>query len=216
MRTITSLITMLFLTAAPLIAHAGDCCCCEEDSAPAAASCLCDEETILRVLAANGIYLGHFADELDAGRQSPASAAIPPTAQDAAGGPEGLAQVEPLAMLVLEQAAMPPAQEADSPDLIPLVFHVPVNFNDGTPVPAALIEKLELYVCGEAGGFTVSDAEGAWEHEGKVYREPMRRYIVGIDAAQVAGFLAVIEQLLKEDMQQIAVWFEVDGDPEIR
>lgn len=117
------------------------------------------------------------------------------------------------------QAELAQAADAAQPEGGPLhmlVFHCPVNFNDGTRVPAELIDKLEKLVCAECGGFTMSEVEGAWEDEGKVYREPMRRYLVGIAPDRLAPFQAQLEALIKGDFAQLAVWFEVDGIPEIR
>jgi hypothetical protein len=194
-----STLTLLALTALLLSAPLGsralacdECChpCC--DSAPAASAEL-SEELILRVLAEHGIVLSDDAIMIGA----------PVAAEGVA-----LASSEPVAL------ATPTTGE--SPDLLPVVFHVPVNFNDGKPVPAELQQKLEHFVCEQAGGFTVSAVEGAWEYEGKIYREPMQRFMVGLEPGKVAAFADAIEAMLKGDYQQIAVWFEIDGQPEIR
>lgn len=128
---------------------------------------------------------------------------------EAAGGPVVLAAPQ------LEQARDPAGPAPDAP-LHMLVFHCPVQFNDGAPVPPELSARLEQLVCAECGGFTVSEVEGAWEDEGKVYREPMRRYLVGIAPDRLLAFQAQVEALIKGDFKQLAVWFEVDGVPEIR
>lgn len=114
-------------------------------------------------------------------------------------------------------AAQTAAPEAAEPEpLRMLVFHCPVQFNDGRPVPPELISKLEEIVCADCGGFTVSAVEGAWEDDGRVYREPMRRYLVGVEADRLGAFQSKIESLIKGEFAQLAVWFEVDGVPEIR
>jgi hypothetical protein len=119
-------------------------------------------------------------------------------------------QDEPLAASEAEAGA------DEAAGLHSLVFHVPVNFNDGSPVPAELSERLERLVCERAGGFSVSPVDGAWEDGGKVYREPMRRFLVGLPEEKIAPFVDEIVALLKGDYAQLAVWVEIDGEPEIR
>lgn len=94
-------------------------------------------------------------------------------------------------------------------------FHCPVAFNDGSPVPVQRIRKLERLILEHAGGLSRSKVQGVWKHEGRIYREPVLRYMVGLEDDAVDLFVKVIERYIKREMQQISVWFEVDGKPMI-
>ncbi len=189
--------TLMF--SAPVLARAHDCCCddcCDDTSAATSASV--DADAVLKVLAQYGFYLGPYADMIDAGGGG-----------IAIGGSPDEIEVNP---------DNPPDHADEAPDaaLHTFVFHCPVNFNDGEPIPAAQLDSLEKLLCQRAGGFTVTDAQGAWEYEGQVYHEPVRRYMLGLPEAQIPALADEIEALLKGDYKQIAVWIEIDGEPEIR
>lgn len=100
--------------------------------------------------------------------------------------------------------------------MIAVVFHVPVVTNDGESIHPFTISKLINFVIDEFGGVTIIQAEGAWRHDGDLYREPVLRVLVGVPESEVESFVEAIDHILKTDFSQQAVWIEVDGKPSIR
>lgn len=206
---ITTTLLAIFATmmlAAPVLARAHNCCCDECcDNTAAAASASVDADAVLKVLAQYGFYLGPYADMIEAGGGGIAIGAGSSDAIEAEG-----------AALVAETTQAMPLPADSSPELHTFVFHCPVNFNSGEPIPAAQLDALEKRLCELAGGFTRSEAQGAWVYEGQLYHEPMRRYMLGLPESGIDELLDYAVDTLKQDFGQINVWVEIDGEPEIR
>jgi hypothetical protein len=100
-------------------------------------------------------------------------------------------------------------------ELATVVFHLPLAFNDGTPVPGPQLEALLADVVDIAGGFTYYEATGGWMHEGRLYREPVWVVKVGLEEREVEEFIGMIEERLKTEFRQEAVWVEESGSAEI-
>ena len=100
--------------------------------------------------------------------------------------------------------------------LATVIFHLPLAFNDGAPVPESLLEEMLTAVTEFAGGFTYHEATGGWLHEGNLYREPVWVVKVGVEPGQVDDFEELVTTRLKTDFKQLAVWFEETGEAEIR
>lgn len=85
---------------------------------------------------------------------------------------------------------------------------LPLRFNDGTRVPADLIaESLTdlRHRFGESCETQIT--QGAWKHEGKVYRDELVRMYVDVpDLPENREFFAQLKERLKERFQQIDIW----------
>ena len=58
---------------------------------------------------------------------------------------------------------------------------VPLALNDGTPLDAVTLDTLERELLDIGGGFTATDAQGAWRaDDGTIYRDPVRVYALDI------------------------------------
>lgn len=93
------------------------------------------------------------------------------------------------------------------------VMHIPLNDNDGKSL-RSLIEAFERVVLGAYGGFTSHNASGAWmSPEGKVYAEPMLRYVVAFDVEdkKLADFWLDIARLSAKVMRQECIYVTLDG-----
>jgi hypothetical protein len=108
-----------------------------------------------------------------------------------------------------------PAPNADAFPLETLVFHLPLHFNDGSPVPEALLEDVLADVVALAGGFTYSEATGGWLFKGRLYREPVWVVKVGLEKGKIDAFVELVETRLKTDFKQEAVWVEDAGEAAI-
>lgn len=218
MRSTLIALVATFVLSAPVLARAHDCCCddcCDgcADSAQSSAASSVDADAVLKVLAQYGFYLGPYADQMGEGGGIAIGGSV--TSTDAEDGGMAVAKaddVEGVAIAVATASAAP-ADPDDS--LHTFVFHCPVNFNNSEPIPQDKLDALEKHLCELAGGFTMSEAEGAWVNEGKLYHEPMRRYMIGVSADGIDALEDYAVDTLKQDFGQINVWVEVDGEAEI-
>lgn len=85
------------------------------------------------------------------------------------------------------------------------VVHVPVNFNDGTPIPEDTLRDLQRYAVRLFGGLTVGHTGlGFWDDNGTLYSfEPMTRYYV---AARDFSDVEPFAQRVCTDCNQVAVY----------
>lgn len=99
---------------------------------------------------------------------------------------------------------------------------LPLTDNKGQPI-ASIHDGLEETLIDLFGGVTSSVRQGAWKHEGKVYREAVRQYDVFVDETDQGKFykgvteraFRYIAQDVGQAAGQIAVSIIVDGKPEI-
>src|SRR5438034_11701345 len=86
---------------------------------------------------------------------------------------------------------------------------LPQKFNDGTPVPDPLFADtlLELRQRFGAVSCETQAIQGAWEYEGKVYRDDLIRVFVDVaDLPANREFFLELKQRLKTRFQQIEIW----------
>ena len=87
-------------------------------------------------------------------------------------------------------------------------LHVPLNLNDGSATPAEHIAHVEDTILATAGGYTATDAVGAWRDElGRVYRDSIRLYTVDTsDPETVSAALTVLAEYLALELEQEAIY----------
>jgi hypothetical protein len=63
------------------------------------------------------------------------------------------------------------------------ILHLPVNYNDTTPIDSVYIAGIEKYLLRNFGGFTKQAVSGAWldDRTDTIYNEPMTRYKVAAE-----------------------------------
>jgi len=86
---------------------------------------------------------------------------------------------------------------------------VPLVFNDGTPVPEALLAETfaELRAQFGAASWKTQVLRGVWEQEGAVYQDNLTRFFVDVpDVPQHRQFFKEFKQRLKQRFQQLDVW----------
>lgn len=97
--------------------------------------------------------------------------------------------------------------------IIENVMHIPLDDNEGNSLRDC-IKGFERAVLGAYGGFTVSEVSGAWmSPEGKVYVEPMLRYIVAFDVEdkKLADFWLDLARWSAMTMKQECIYVTLDG-----
>lgn len=86
---------------------------------------------------------------------------------------------------------------------------LPLKFNDGQPVPDALIIQtpLELEQQFEAVSWESQTIQGAWRHQGQRFRDELFRAFVDVpDKPEHRKFFAELKGRLKSRFQQLDVW----------
>jgi hypothetical protein len=86
---------------------------------------------------------------------------------------------------------------------------VPLVFNDGTPVPEALLAETfaELRVHFGAASWETQVLRGVWEQEGAIYQDNLTRFFVDVpDVPEHRQFFKEFKQRLKQRFQQLDVW----------
>lgn len=85
-------------------------------------------------------------------------------------------------------------------------LHVPRRYNDGRAVESEVVDWIESELLDAAGGFTTTEAIGAWRgSRGKVYREPVRLYHVDADEDSEAT-LQIVADAVAMSLRQEAVY----------
>ncbi len=99
--------------------------------------------------------------------------------------------------------------------MIKAIFLVPIRDNHGDGFSTADWRTLERRLL-EFGGFTCArGVSGAWEHEGRVYRDSSRRYEVALeDWGRLHGWLEAV-RWVRWHFRQEAIYIEVAGIPEV-
>jgi len=86
---------------------------------------------------------------------------------------------------------------------------LPQKFNDGTPVPDQLLADtlLELRQRFGAVSCETQPIQGAWEQEGRVYRDDLIRVFVDVvDLPANREFFQQFKEQLKRRFQQVDIW----------
>jgi hypothetical protein len=86
---------------------------------------------------------------------------------------------------------------------------LPLLFNDGTPVPEALLAKTftELRARFRAASWETQIVRGSWEYEGAIFRDNLTRFYVDVpDLPEHRLFFKEFKATLKERFKQVDVW----------
>lgn len=86
---------------------------------------------------------------------------------------------------------------------------VPLVFNDGTPVPEALLVETfhELREKFGAASWETQVLRGAWEESGGLYHDNLTRFFVDVpDEPSHREFFKSFKERLKTRFQQLDVW----------
>jgi hypothetical protein len=86
---------------------------------------------------------------------------------------------------------------------------LPLQFNDGQPVPDDLVADtlLELEQRFWAVSSETQTIRGLWRHEGESYRDDLIRVFVDVaDQAEHRRFFLEFKERLKKRFQQIDIW----------
>ena len=86
---------------------------------------------------------------------------------------------------------------------------VPLLFNDGSPVPEALLAQTfaELREKFGAASWETQLVRGAWEQEGTTFRDNLTRFFVDVpDLPEHRVFFKEFKQTLKQRFKQMEVW----------
>lgn len=100
--------------------------------------------------------------------------------------------------------------------MIKTMFLVPVRDNAGRSFPKSTWRRLDRQLMLAFGGFSaIAEVRGAWESQGRVYRDVSRQYVVALDSwNQFSAWLDVVGWV-RETFHQEAIYIEVNGQPEI-
>jgi hypothetical protein len=86
---------------------------------------------------------------------------------------------------------------------------LPLRFNDGQPVPDALVADalFELEQRFGAVSCETQTIRGLWQHEGQAYRDDLVRIFVDVqDVAGTREFFIAFKEELKAKFQQLDIW----------
>ena len=86
---------------------------------------------------------------------------------------------------------------------------VPLRFNDGQPVPEALLVETfsELRNRFGAASWETQSLRGEWEQDGVVYRDNLTRLFVDVpDAPEHRDFFRQFKERLKSRFDQLDIW----------
>ena len=100
--------------------------------------------------------------------------------------------------------------------LIRTVLLVPTRDNSGRPFPRPQWTELERRLATTFGGYSwTAGVHGAWEHQGRVYRDVSRQYLVTLQSWTQLGIWLDLVHWVRRTFQQEALYIEVAGVPEI-
>jgi hypothetical protein len=86
---------------------------------------------------------------------------------------------------------------------------LPLQFNDGQPVPGELVADTLLELRQRFGAVSVETQtiRGTWQHEGQIYRDELvRLFVDGPDVPESREFFVEFKERLKARFQQIDIW----------
>lgn len=95
------------------------------------------------------------------------------------------------------------------------IIHLPIADNDGNDI-ALHINDCITHLITEFGGATISDAQGMWMHEGKLYNEPVKRVVLaGPDCAEHINYLKYRAQVFAIQAKQLSMYIVTPQGVEI-
>jgi len=86
---------------------------------------------------------------------------------------------------------------------------LPLRFNDGQPVPDALVTETLLELEKQFGAVSSETQiiRGYWQHEGQLYRDELIRVFVDVpDLAESRQFFVQFKERVKTRFRQIDIW----------
>jgi hypothetical protein len=86
---------------------------------------------------------------------------------------------------------------------------LPRKFNDGQPVPDALISRTlsEIEERFHAVSWETQSIQGPWQHQGQSYRDELFRIFVDVaDRPENLEFFSKFKDVLKARFQQLDIW----------
>jgi hypothetical protein len=86
---------------------------------------------------------------------------------------------------------------------------LPLLYNDGSPVPGALLAETfaQLRERFGAASWETQTVRGLWEHEGAIYRDNLTRFFVDVpDLPEHRAFFKDFKEQLKRRFNQLDVW----------
>jgi hypothetical protein len=86
---------------------------------------------------------------------------------------------------------------------------LPLRFNDGQPVPDALIAEtvIELEKHFGAVSWETQTIRGRWRHEEQLYSDDLIRVVIDVeDLAEHRDFFSALKERLKRRFQQIEIY----------
>ena len=86
---------------------------------------------------------------------------------------------------------------------------LPLQFNDGREVPAALLEKTveDLESRFRADSWESQVIRGHWHHQGIDFRDNNNRLVMDVeDTPENRAFFLALKETLKERFQQVEIW----------
>ena len=96
-------------------------------------------------------------------------------------------------------------------------FHLPTVLNDGRDA-SCMVAHCISDIVDAFGGATVTDVQGYWKHNGKLYAEPAKRITVAVDTKSngLRSRVFAIASEYARKMGQLALYFvNTDGSVEI-
>src|SRR5205823_2341592 len=86
---------------------------------------------------------------------------------------------------------------------------LPLQFNDGSPVPAAALHRVieELRRRFGAVSFETQTIHGVWESQGAVFRDDLSRLFIDVpDTSENIAWFIAFKERLKAGFQQLDLW----------
>lgn len=86
---------------------------------------------------------------------------------------------------------------------------LPLQFNDGSPVPSEWLADAVLEVVGRFGAasYETQKVEGHWRHEGTLYRDDLVRLVVDVpDQPENREWMKDFKKRWKARLEQIELW----------
>jgi hypothetical protein len=86
---------------------------------------------------------------------------------------------------------------------------LPLRYNDGRPIPRALIGRTLLDLRRRFGALSseTQTIRGQWEHQGNVYQDELTRVFLDVeDSPENQRFFTQFKETLKTRFEQIDIW----------
>ena len=86
---------------------------------------------------------------------------------------------------------------------------LPLEFNDGRPIPGEWLSEAVLEIVGHFGAvsYETQKVEGHWRHAGVLYRDDLIRLVVDVsDTIKNRKWLKAFKDRWRKRMQQVELW----------